>query len=327
MRSLTLEAREWPLHEPFRIAREVMTHISAVYVVIREGGFRGHAEAIGIPYVGETPQTICAQIESIRTQVEHGLDRRELLKLLPVGGARNALDCALWDLEAKKSRRPVWQAIGEVGVPRSVQTAFTLGIMDESSLRGAASAVRDYPVLKVKTDAFRGLDPARIIHEIAPAAKLIVDANQSWSLAQLERYSASAAQYNVCLFEQPLPTESDHALSTIRLSVPIAADESFTDAQSLSVLRGRYDVFNLKLDKTGGLTAALDIIRDPDNADFDFMIGCMAGSSLAMAPAFIIAQYCTFVDLDGPLLHSADVAQPLDYDRGRISAPSPALWG
>lgn len=324
-----LEATEvrWPLEVPFTISRDTSHDIPCIQVRLEDARGRvGRAEAVGVDYAGETTASILAQIAAIAPRVEAGLSREALQELLPAGGARNALDCALWDLEAKQTGMPVWQRAA-LPQPRPQPTAFTLGMMAEAALRETVRAHAHFRVLKVKTDLAHGLDPVRIVHEVAPAARLIVDPNASWRAEELLRWGPQLPSLNVALLEQPIAPEVDDALRGLRLPVPVAADEAFDDRASLPDLVGKYQVLNIKLDKTGGLTEALACARAGLAHGFRLMVGCMVGSSLSMAPGALIAQLCDFVDLDGPLLQSRDCDHPIEYRDGLIGVPSPQLWG
>ncbi len=317
----------WPLRVPFTISRETQTVIDCVHLTLTdEAGNRGWSESIGVDYAGETPATVIAELESARAKIEAGVTLAEAQSLFPAGGARNALDCALWDLQAKQSGVPAWQRAG-LGSFDPRPTAFTLGMMDEEALRLAASAHRDFAFLKVKTNGDHGLDPVRIVHEAAPHARLIVDPNESWGETELQRYAEELEGLNVALLEQPVDHHDDEMLRHIRLPVPVAADEAFNDRGSFAKLAGKYQVINIKLDKTGGLTEALACAHQGLAEGYALMIGCMAGSSLGMAPGALVAQLCDYIDLDGPLLQSGDVAAPMLYDKGMMAMPTTALWG
>jgi L-Ala-D/L-Glu epimerase len=327
MLKLDVVTVDWPLREPFTISRETITSIACVQVTLWDTqGNRGRGEAIGIDYAGETPSTISLQIEEARRAIELGVTRVGLQRLLPYGGARNAVDCALWDLESKRSGVPVWQAAG-LDRLEVRPTAFSFGIMDEASLRASARRYSDFPLLKIKTDKERGLDPVRILHEEVPNARFIVDPNQSWSAADLQRYAGDFEALNVALLEQPVAVADDELLRGLSLPVPVAADEAFNTQADIPSFVGKYDVLNIKLDKTGGLTEALACAKAGKASGFGLMVGCMIGSSLSMAPGTIIAQMCDYVDLDGPLLQAADVDHPITYDGGMIAPPTPELWG
>ncbi len=327
MLKLEVAAIDWPLKVPFTISRETMTCVPCIRVILRdEAGHVGRGEAVGVDYAGETPASMLAQIAAVRGTIENDLTLAALQHLLPAGGARNALDCALWDLHAKQSGVPAWQTAGMPMLePRA--TAFTFGMMDTADLRAAARDYAHFPLLKIKTDQQQGLDPVRIVHEVAPRAQLIVDPNQAWGAADLVRFAPHFADLNIALLEQPVAIEEDEALRGLALPVPVAADEAFNDRADIANLAGKYQVLNIKLDKTGGLTEALACARDGLAQGFGLMIGCMVGSSLSMAPGVLVAQLCDYVDLDGPLLQSADVDHPVQYDGGKISPPRPELWG
>lgn len=327
MLKLDMQLTAWPLNAPFAISRAVQTQIDCLLLTLTDsGGVRGHSEAIGVDYAGELPATLMAELENLRPAIELGVSQNWVQSNLPAGGARNALDCAMWDLAAKQSGVPAWQTAGLAGLePRP--TAFTLGIMDDAALRASAMAHGEFAVLKVKTDRARGVDPARIVHEVAPHARLILDPNADWGESDLRRHASALPALNIALLEQPVAPADDIMLERLRLPVPVAADEACVDRHSLPSLAGRYQVLNIKLDKTGGLTEALALARDGAALGFDLMIGCMAGSSLSMAPAFLVAQLCRFVDLDGPLLQSGDVAHPIIYTNGVMLPPDRRLWG
>lgn len=317
----------WAMIEPFEIAREIITDQAVLLLSLRDGkGHTGRAEAAGVDYDGETPQSLAAQIASVMPRLHDDLTAAQLLDLLPAGGARNALDCALWDLRAKQSGVPVWQAAGLAPL-QPVTTAFTLGLGDEASTRRKAREARAYPLLKLKVDAQRHLDIVHMVREEHPQARLVVDANQAWSLALLKDLLPELARAGVELVEQPLARGRDAELDGLVSPIPLAADESCTDRSSLAGLVGRYQFINIKLDKCGGLTEGLALADEASRLGFGLMVGNMCGTSLAMAPAFLLAQRCRYVDLDGPLLQKLDRATPLVYEQGVIQPPSPALWG
>lgn len=327
MISCQTSIEHWEMLEPFEIAREVITGQPVLLLSLSDGqGHSGRAEAAGVDYDGETPQSLAAQIASVAPRLHNGLTGAQLLDLLPAGGARNALDCALWDLRAKQSGVPAWQAAGLPAL-QPVTTAFTLGLGDEASTRRKAREARHYPLLKLKVDAQRHLDIVHMVREEHPQARLVVDANQAWSLALLKDLLPELARAGVELVEQPLTRGRDAELDGLRSPIPLAADESCTDRRSLAGLVGRYQFINIKLDKCGGLTEALALADEATRLGFGLMVGNMCGTSLAMAPAFLLAQRCRYVDLDGPLLQKLDRATPLVYQQGVIQPPSAALWG
>ena len=317
----------WELTEPFAIARDVIAAIGVLTVALTDAdGVRGRGEAAGVDYDGETPESLARQVRAVAPRLHDALTGAELHELLPAGGARNALDCALWDLRAKQSGVP---AATRAGLPvlHAVTTAFTLGLSDESELRRKVRAARRYPLLKLKVDARRHLDVVRIVREEHPQARLIVDANQSWSRGLLERLLPGLAELRVELVEQPLPREEDEALSGLEPPVPLAADESCIDRASLAGLVGRYRYVNIKLDKCGGLSEALEMVAAARRLGLGLMVGNMCGSSLAMAPAFLVAQGCEYVDLDGPLLQLKDRPHAIRYDGALMQPPARELWG
>ena len=320
-------AESWELTEPFAIAREVISAIDVLVVTLADAhGIRGRGEAAGVDYDGETPATLARQVHDVAPRLHDGLTGAELRALLPPGGARNALDCALWDLRAKQTRVPVATSAG-LPVLHPVTTAFTLGLSDESDLRRKARAARRYPLLKLKADAQRHVDVVRIVREEHPQARLIVDANQSWSRALLERLLPTLAEQRVELIEQPLPRGQDEALRGLEAKVPLATDESCTDLGSLAGLADLYQYVNIKLDKCGGLSEALAMVVAARRLGLRLMVGNMCGSSLAMAPAFLIAQSCEYVDLDGPLLQREDRPHAIRYDGALMQPPVRELWG
>ena len=327
MLRLNVATVDWPLREPFTISRETITSIACIQVVLTDdSGNIGRGEAVGIDYAGETPASMIAQIETVRREIELGVTCVGLQRLLPYGGARNAVDCALWDLEAKRSGVPVWQAAG-LDLFEARPTAFSFGIMDDTLLRATARRYADFSLLKIKTNKERGLDPVRILHEEVPNARLIVDPNQAWGANELMRFSPDFESLNVTLLEQPVAVADDELLRGLSLPVPVAADEAFNTRAEIPGFVGKYQVLNIKLDKTGGLTEALACAKEGKANGFGLMVGCMIGSSLSMAPGMIIAQMCDYVDLDGPLLQAADVEHPITYQSGMIAPPTSQLWG
>jgi L-Ala-D/L-Glu epimerase len=317
----------WELDEPFVTARDAVSRLPVITATLRDGaGHCGWAEAAGVDYDGDTPQSMAAAIASLGATIEDGFDAGQLHRLLPAGGARNALDCALWDLRAKQAGEPVWKLAG-LAPPSPVMTAFTIGLCNEEDLRRKAAAAVRYPVIKLKLDAERHLDVVRIVREAHPRARLLVDANQAFSRSLLERLLPALAAQGVELIEQPLPRGQDAALDGFTSGIPLAADESCTDLASLEPLCGRYQYVNIKLDKCGGLTEALAMCAAAKRLGLGLMVGNMCGSSLAMAPAFLVAQQCRYVDLDGPLLQRHDRVPAMRYGDALLYPPEPALWG
>jgi L-Ala-D/L-Glu epimerase len=310
----------------FAISRGAKTVAEVVVLMLEDGGTRGRGECVPYARYGGSLAGTLAEIESVRPAIEAGAGRAVLQTLLPPCAARNAIDCALWDLEAKRSGIPVHILAG-VPAPQPVATAFTisLGTPDEMAKAAAQAAAR--PLLKIKL-AGEG-DAARLaaVRSAAPDASLIVDANEAWAEADLERNLEDCAKHGVLLVEQPLPAGRDAVLARIPRIVPICADESAHDRTGLKDLRARYDAINIKLDKTGGLTEALALTDQAELLGFDIVVGCMVATSLAMAPALLLGSRARFVDLDGPLLLAHDRPEGLCYEGSIIHPPSRELWG
>jgi L-alanine-DL-glutamate epimerase-like enolase superfamily enzyme len=325
-RILEVTVEHWPIAGRFAISRGARSEAVVVVASIREEGALGRGESVPYPRYGETPEHVTAAIEAMAGAIADGLDRAALLDAMPAGPARNAIDCALWDLEAKRSGKPASTLAG-VGPLRPVETAFTISIDAPEAMAEAARRARDRPLLKIKLGGDG--DPERLaaVREAAPAAKLIVDANEGWSVSDFAANMEACTAVGVMLVEQPLPAGDDALLADVTRPVPVCADESLHVAADLEALRGRYDAVNIKLDKTGGLTEALATASAARALGFKVMVGCMVSTSLAMAPAMLLAQTADFVDLDGPLLLAADRKPGLVYRGSMLSPPAPELWG
>ncbi len=327
MMRLQLAAEHWQMREPFTIARETITHQPALTLWLHDAqGRSGWAEAAGIDYDGETPEMMAAQLRAIEHRLHDDLTHSEVATLLGAGGARNALDCALWDLRARQTGVPAWQAAG-LAPPQPLVTAYTIGLGNEETTRRKAAQAVGYPLLKLKVDARCHLDMVRWVRLEHPAARLVVDANQGWNCSLLRQLLPALADAGVELVEQPLPYGADAELDGWVPALPLAADESCTDRSSLAALTGRYQLINIKLDKCGGLTEALALADEAERLGLRLMVGNMCGSSLAMAPAFLLAQRCEVVDLDGPLLQCRDRDPPMRYDGAVLHPPLQGLWG
>lgn len=326
-RLLVVRREGFPIRGGFRISRGRKTEAEVVVAEIRAGDALGRGE--GVPYAryGEGTDAVMATLEGLADAVAAGLDRAALARRLPPGAARNALDCALWDLEAKQTGQPVWQRAGLGTAPGPVMTAFTLSLDSPDGMAAAARAAGGRPLLKLKLDGELILERVRAVRAAVPEARLIADANEAWSLDQLLRFAPELAALGVELIEQPLPAADDALLPTVPGPVPLAADESCHGSDSLDRLAGRFQVVNIKLDKTGGLTGALQLKAAAEAAGFGVMVGCMVATSLAMAPALLVAQGAAVVDLDGPLLLAADREPGLRYDAAMVYPPDPVLWG
>jgi L-Ala-D/L-Glu epimerase len=325
--SIRTSVHEWELREPFATARDCLTQLRVLLLELTgKDGARGRAEAAGVDYDGETPETMAAQVARLEPQFHEAITGHDLLELLPAGGARNALDCALWDLRAKESGVPAAASAG-VEAQQAVTTAFTIGLGSEAETRRRAREAAGYPILKLKLDAERHLDVVRLVRAERREARLLVDANQAWTRPLLEKLLPQLQALGVELIEQPVPRGADDSLLGLLSPIPLAADESCTDRRSLDALVGRYQYINIKLDKCGGLTEALALCAEASRRGLGLMVGNMCGSSLAMAPAFLIAQRCRYVDLDGPLLQRLDCSPPIRFEHGRMYPPARALWG
>lgn len=297
-----------------------------VVVALHDGRCAGRGECVPYSRYGESVESVVAAIEAQRTAIESGIGRAALQDLMPPGAARNAVDCALWDLEAKQQGIPAWRA---AGLPRiaALVTAYTLSVGTPDEMRAAALRAADRPLLKIKLAGDDDAARLAAVRAGAPHATLIVDANEAWREDNLAENLALCARYGVALAEQPLPAGADALLARIDRPVPVCADESAHDAPGLAALKDRYDFVNIKLDKTGGLTGALAMAREARTQGFGIMAGCMVGTSLSMAPAVLIGQMAEFVDLDGPLLLAHDRAPGLVYEGSTMMPPEAALWG
>jgi len=324
---LTVEAREeiWPLRKVFRISRGSRTEAQVVVVTVGDDEHVGRGEGVPIKRYGQSAESVLAQIESIKA--EKKLDRQRLQQLLPAGAARNALDCALWDLEAKTSGKRVWEMANTPIVPE-VETSFTISLDTPEKMAAAAGVAAELPILKLKLQG-DDLDLARIkgVRESAPAARLLLDANESWSPEHYRKIVPELHELGVELIEQPFPANADEVLENLDHPIPVCADESCHTTADLQRLTNRYDMINVKLDKTGGLTEALRLCDRARDSGFKSLIGCMVGTSLGMAPARLLASAADYVDLDGPLLLARDREHGLTYGNGKIEMPSRELWG
>jgi len=326
--SLTVTTQRWPIAGRFIISRGAKTEAAVVVAELSDGVARGRGECVPYARYQETVESVTAAIEAMRGALGSGLDRIGLQDAMPPGAARNALDCAFWDLEAKRAGKPA-HLLADLPAPRPLTTAYTISLDQPAAMADATARVADRALLKVKLGGNDDLDPTRIaaVRNAAPHATLIVDANEGWSPDNLARNIGACARANVALIEQPLPASADDALASMKHDVPICADESAHDRASLAALKGRYEAVNIKLDKTGGLTEALAMAQDAQRLGFDIMAGCMVATSLAMAPAVLLAQTARYVDLDGPLLLARDRDHGLRYDGSLVHSPDAALWG
>lgn len=317
----------WPLARPFAIARETIKELSLVHLTIAADGVSGQAEAAGVDYHGETAESVAAEIEAYLSRFDTLPSRARLMADLPPGGARNAIDCALWDWEAKAGRLTPAD-LQTLARRNSVETVYTLSLDSPAEMAAAVAFAPANAALKLKLGGRDGRDVARVesVRQLAPGRRLIVDVNEGWSPLELFEHVPCLARLGVELIEQPVPRGQDDALIGYDSPVPLCADESCDTAADLPRLGG-YRFVNIKLDKCGGLTAALELVAAARVAGKRLMVGSMLGTSLGMAPAFVIAQYCDFADLDGPLLLARDRDRAMRFDGATVHAPSAKLWG
>jgi L-Ala-D/L-Glu epimerase len=324
----TLDARieRWPIEGGFTISRGAKTEAVVVVAEVRQGDITGRGECVPYPRYGETAEATLAAIIAMKDAVGQGLGRQALQSAMPPCAARNALDCALLDLEAKQSGARIWDLLGRAA-PQPCVTAYTISLGSPETMAAATAKAAHRPLLKIKLGGDGDALRIAAVRRAAPRSELIVDANEAWTPANLEQNLAECAKAGVTLVEQPLPAGQDAALGRIKRPISVCADESVHDRASLQGLRERYDAVNIKLDKTGGLTEALAMADAAAAQGFDIMVGCMVATSLAMAPALLLAQQARFVDLDGPLLLARDREGGLRYDGSLVYPPDATLWG
>ncbi|MER9118484.1 dipeptide epimerase [Mesorhizobium sp. M0954] len=325
-RVISVEAERFPIAGTFTISRGSKTEAEVISCAITENGRTGRGECVPYKRYGETMEGVRDAIEAMRSEIARGISRIALLDAMPAGAARSAIDCALWDLEAKISGTPVAHTIRTVPL-RPLETAYTLSLAEPEAMAAQARANAQRPLLKVKIGGDNDIARIRAVTAAAPDSRIILDANEGWNDDNIVANLAFAAEHGIVLIEQPLPAGHDGILRHIAHPVPICADESVHEAKDLEALVGLYDAVNIKLDKSGGLTAAL-VLRDrARELALGVMVGCMVGTSLAMAPAVLLAQDADFVDLDGPLLLASDRVPGLVYQGSLVSPPERALWG
>lgn len=324
-RRLEFRIEKWPISGVFTISRGAKTEAAVIVVEISEGGAVGRGECVPYARYNESPESVCREIERLASAIEAGMDRATLQSALPAGAARNALDCALWDLDARLAGTSV-AALAAIAAPSPVTTAYTLSL-DTPERMAAAARNAARPVLKLKLGAEGDIERLRAIRDAAPGAMLIADANEGWVAANLHANLEACAEMRIALVEQPLPAGQDDALLDVERLVPVCADESFHDRTSFAQIEGRYDAVNIKLDKAGGLTEALLAADEAARRGLTIMIGCMVATSLSMAPALLLANRAKFVDLDGPLLLAKDREPSLRYEGSTVFPPEPSLWG
>ncbi|TPM37181.1 N-acetyl-D-Glu racemase DgcA [Mesorhizobium sp. B2-3-4] len=325
-RVISVEAERFPIAGIFTISRGSKTEAEVITCTISENGHVGRGECVPYKRYGETMDGVRGAIEAMRDRIAGGIGRIALLDAMPAGAARNAIDCALWDLEAKINGNPVADLISPASLHR-LETAYTLSLAEPEAMAKQARANADRPLLKVKIGGENDIACIRAVRQAAPESRLILDANEGWTDDNIVANLAFAAEQDIALIEQPLPAGRDGILRHIAHPVPLCADESVHEAKNLEALVGLYDAVNIKLDKSGGLTAALTLRDRARELGFGVMVGCMVGTSLAMAPAVLLAQGADFVDLDGPLLLARDRVPGLVYQGSLVSPPDRALWG
>ncbi len=324
-RELTVRTERWPIAGTFTISRGSRTEAVVVVCEIRQGAAVGRAECVPYPRYGESVDGVAADIEAMVEALDNGLDRQGLLAAMKAGAARNAVDCALWDLESKLAGKRAWELAG-LPAPKPLTTVYTISLSSPGEMAEQARNC-GRPHLKIKLGGEGDADRLAAIRAAVPEATLVIDANEGWTPANLEANLAVCERFRIAMVEQPLPASDDEALRHVRRPIPICADESVHDRPSLAKLAGKYDAINVKLDKTGGLTEAFLLVAEAEKLGLKIMTGCMLGTSLSMAPATLIAQRAFLVDLDGPLLLREDRPEGLRYEGATVYPPTPSLWG
>jgi L-alanine-DL-glutamate epimerase-like enolase superfamily enzyme len=326
-RRLSVRRESWPLAKPFAISRGTKTHAEVIVAEMSDGANHARGEGVPYPRYGESIEATLAQVESVADAIAAGAGTEEVQGLLPPGAARNAVDCALWDLRAKAELVPVWRLVG-FDAPGPVKTAYTLSLDTPAAMGKAAAENAFRPLLKLKlAGGPEDLERVRAVRAGAPRMRLIVDANEAWSPEDFAALAPALAELDVALVEQPFPAGKDDALRSLPRPIPVCADESCHVATDLDRIAGKYDAVNVKLDKAGGLTEAAALVKAAKSRGLGVMVGCMVGTSLAMAPALILAGEADFIDLDGPLLLARDRQPGLRYEGSTVFPPKPNLWG
>jgi len=324
--TLTTEETVFPLAEVFTISRGSRTEARVVTATLTDGQHKGWGECVPYARYNETVKSVIAQIENCSGQLANGMDRQTLQDVLKPGAARFALDSAFWDIEAKRSGKRVWELAG-LPKPGPEITAYTLSLAEPDAMREKARQHAHRPLLKIKLGGEGDMARLEAVREGAPNTDIMIDANEGWSADEYAGLAPALLRLGVKMVEQPLPAGNDGMLAEIERPLPVCADEACHDRASLASLKGKYDMINIKLDKTGGLTEALALRAEAEAAGFEIMVGCMVGSSLAMAPATLVAQGAAFTDLDGPLLMAEDRDPPLTFDQKGVHPPVSELWG
>lgn len=324
MRHISYSTEPWEFKTPLKITGYTFSVLQLLHVVITENGSAGSGEATGVYYLGETGDSMLTQAESVRRALEKGANRQELRSLLPAGGARNAIDCALWDLEAKLAGQSIWQLTGVI--PHPTESVFTISIDTPKQMAKTALSL-DSGKIKVKLSGDAPLERITAVRAARPDAEILVDINQGWTFGQLVDLAPRFKALGVAMIEQPLPRGGDEELEAYDPPITLCADESCLDSSEFEQASRRYQMINIKLDKTGGLTEALELAGLALSGGLGLMVGNMGGTSLAMAPGFVVAQMCRYVDLDGAIFLKRDRESPMTYTGGMVSPPSAELWG
>ena len=325
-RDVSVSLESWPSIIPFRISSHVWDDFPCVVCEISQDGVIGRGEALGVYYHDETPESMAGQIQAIAAELTSGADRNALQELLPPGGARFAVDSALWDIEAQLTGVSAWQRAGVAADP--VETVFTIGLeATPEAMAAKASAADRLSLFKVKLDNDRPVERIQAIRDARPDSRLVVDANQGWNFDELREFGPALHELGVLMIEQPLPRGADQELEGYESAAPLCADESCLHLGELEAAASRYQMINIKLDKCGGLTHGLELAKAAREKQLGLMVGCMGGTSLSMAPSHVLAQLCDFVDIDGPLLIKKDRDGGLIYDRGVVTLPLEPFWG
>ncbi|WP_432460639.1 MULTISPECIES: N-acetyl-D-Glu racemase DgcA [unclassified Agarivorans] len=317
--------KSWPIRGTFTISRGSKTEAETVIVELEDQGKIGRGECVPYAHYQESIDSVLAQLEGILPRLREGLSRQELQLLLPSGAARNAVDCALWDLECKHEGISIWQKVS--ATPAALTTAYTLSLDTPEKMQQAATENAFRPLLKLKLGGAEDLQRVAAVRQGAPNAKIILDANEAWTVELYNSLIPELIKLDVAMIEQPFPAGDDEALRSLSRPIPICADESCHDRASLPGIIGKYDMINIKIDKTGGLTEALVLKELAEQAGLQIMVGCMLSSSLSMAPAFVVAQGCEIVDLDGPLLLSEDIEHGFEFNNNEMLPFTAQLWG
>lgn len=323
---ISVDIASYPMKVPFAITGHVFHDTETLRVTIEHEGVTAQGESVGSYYLNETAESMAADMEAFVSKINADTSPESLQDLMPRCGARNALDCALWDYRAKSSGHSIWELLKIT--PREMITVFTIGVEDPMLMAQRAAAASQFPQLKIKLDASSPIERLEAIRAARPDASLIIDVNQGWSFDALREYLPACRKLDVAMIEQPLPRGADEALEGFSSPVPLGADESCLGLDEFELAARRYDVLNIKLDKCGGLTEGLALVRAARANNMGLMVGNMTGTSLSMAPSYVIAQFCQFVDIDGPLLLAEDIDRGLEYRAGGIvGLPGAQLWG